>query len=131
MIFVDSSYWVALYNRRDDRHQDAGRLLQSFAHEALLTTNEVRGETWTFQRRRAGHTSAVQFLDALDASPRATVVRVSEPEQVDALAWLRTRSEREYSWVDATSFAVMRHRRVRDAFAFAGDFSAAGFIELR
>jgi predicted nucleic acid-binding protein len=33
--------------------------------------------------------------------------------------------------VDATSFATMRLLRVTDALAFDGDFSAAGFIEMR
>ena len=39
--------------------------------------------------------------------------------------------ERRYSFVDATSFALMRRRRITDALAFDGDFSAAGFVELR
>jgi predicted nucleic acid-binding protein len=33
--------------------------------------------------------------------------------------------------VDATSFFFMRTHRIRDALAFDGDFSAAGFGELR
>lgn len=32
--------------------------------------------------------------------------------------------------VDATSFAVMRRRRLREAFAFDGDYTA-GFVEVR
>jgi predicted nucleic acid-binding protein len=39
--------------------------------------------------------------------------------------------ERKYSFVDATSFALMRALRLREALAFDGDFSAAGFNELR
>jgi uncharacterized protein len=39
--------------------------------------------------------------------------------------------QRECSFVDATSFAVMRRRRIREALAFGGEFGAAGFIELR
>jgi predicted nucleic acid-binding protein len=39
--------------------------------------------------------------------------------------------EREYSFVDATSFAVMRSLRIREALAFDGDFAAAAFVELR
>jgi predicted nucleic acid-binding protein len=49
----------------------------------------------------------------------------------DALEWLRQHDEREYSFVDATSFALMRSLRIREAFAFDGDFAAAGFVELR
>ncbi len=40
-------------------------------------------------------------------------------------------AQREYSFVDATSFALMRRLRVREALAFDGDFSAAGYLELR
>jgi hypothetical protein len=29
------------------------------------------------------------------------------------------------------SFAMMRRRRMREALAFDGDFSAAGFVEVR
>ena len=131
MIFVDTSFWAALRNSRDGRHGEAVTLLDDHASASLVTTNHIRGETWTFLRRRAGHTSAVGFLDALDRSPRVQVATVPEGLERNALAWLRHHDEREYSFVDATSFAFMRARRVDSALAFDGDFSAAGFVELR
>ncbi len=131
MIIVDTSFWVALRNRRDDRHAEAVRLLERHAAMALVTTNHVRGETWTFLRRRVGHPAAVEFLDAVSTSPRLDVVTVTPDEEDDALAWLRRHDERPYSFVDATSFVVMRRRRISRALAFDGDFRAAGFEELR
>ncbi len=71
------------------------------------------------------------FLDVLDRSPRVRVVTASPEVEEDALRWLRRRDEREYSFVDATSFAAMRSLRIRRALAFDGDFAAAGFQELR
>jgi predicted nucleic acid-binding protein len=91
----------------------------------------VRGETWTFLRRRLGYPAAVGFLDSLSRSPRCEVTRVSPELDTQALTWLRQRDEREYSYVDATSFALMRQLRIDHALAFDGDFSAAGFVELR
>lgn len=131
MIFVDTSFWVALRNRRDGRHQDAGELLCRYAEHVLVTSNQIRGETWTYLRRRAGHAAAVAFLDALESSPRIQVIPVEENHENTALRWLRQHDEREYSFVDATSFALMRAHRLSDAFAFDSDFTAAGFIELR
>ncbi len=131
MIFVDTSFWVALRNRRDPHHTQAVGLLKKHADSRLVTSNHVRGETWTFLRRRMGHSSAVDFLDAVDRSERITVLRVEDDLEEKARAWLRRRDEREYSFVDSTSFAMMRSRGITQALAFDGDFAAAGFIELR
>jgi len=49
----------------------------------------------------------------------------------DALRWLRRQDERDYSYVDATSFATMRSMRIRRALAFDGDFASAGFQEVQ
>lgn len=129
MRFVDTSYWVALRLRRDDNHGMAVRLWAP--GQPILTTNQVVGETWTFLRRRDGHPSAVAFLDAVESASWLTVVHVEEQIEREALAWLRRHDERVYSSVDATSFAIMRRERIREALAFDGDFSAAGFVEAR
>lgn len=131
MTFVDTSFWVALNLTRDVHHADSVRLLEEHGGSSLVSTNHVRGETWTFLRRRAGHAVAVAFLNRLERSARVTIERVSEELEEQALRWLRRHDEREYSFVDATSFGVMRSLRIREALAFDGDFAAAGFVELR
>lgn len=102
--------------------------------EQLLTTNLVIGESWTLILRRDCHLAAVDFLDKLGiARQRGGLVihQVTPEQEAQAWVWLRRRDEREYSFVDATSFQVMRDRRMREALAFDQDFAAAGFIELR
>jgi uncharacterized protein len=131
VIFVDTSFWVAARLRNDARHAEAVSLLERRERERLVTTNHVRGETWTFLRRRRGHASAVAFLDTLQGTARAEVRFVDRELEADALSWLRQHGEREYSFVDATSFALMRKLGIREALAFDGDFAAAGFVELR
>ena len=129
MIFVDSSFWIALVRPEDARHAEAAALARAHVDAKLFTTNHVRGETWTFIRRRAGHRAATRFLDSVPAA--ADVIHVSKVEEEDALRWLRRHDEREYSFVDATSFVVMSSLKLRQALAFDGDFAAAGFVELR
>jgi predicted nucleic acid-binding protein len=131
LIFVDTSFWVAARMSRDQRHGDALDLLAARRDERLLTSNHVRGETWTFLRRRDGHRTAVAFLDMLTRSRRVEVVAVEHELEERALKWLRRHDERDYSLVDATSFALMQSLKVREALAFDGDFAAAGFVELR
>jgi predicted nucleic acid-binding protein len=106
-------------------------LLERYGRSRLLTSTDVRGETWTFLRRRYGHRIAVRFLDLLAAATNTRVAFVEAEVQDDALRWLRRHDERPYSYVDATSFALMRSLGIREALAFDGDFAAAGFVELR
>lgn len=104
------------------------------ATEQLLTTDPVVGETWTFLRRKDTHRTAVAFVDRVDAFvelSKVVVHRVTDEQIGAALAWLRRRDERGYSYVDATSFRVMRDRRLHEALAFDGDFVAAGFVEVQ
>jgi uncharacterized protein len=71
-------------------------------------------------------------LDTVDGPDRhVQVAQVPEELEAEALRWLRLHDEREYSFVDATSFAYMRARGIKEALAFDGDFAAAGFTELR
>ena len=116
--------------RRDRHHEDAVSLWRD-STEALLTTNYILGETWTFIRRRLGHDQVRDFVDRATSSRRLVIHRVDEATELDAWQWLRRHDERAYSFVDATSFAVMRRLRLLEALAFDGDFSAAGFVELR
>jgi predicted nucleic acid-binding protein len=127
VIFVDTSFWVALRNGRDDHHGEAVQLLDLHADAGLVTSNLVRGETWTFLRRRAGHASAVGFLDDLARSPRVRILTVTPEHEADALRWLRRHDERAYSFVDSTTFVLMRGLRIRSALAFDRDFEPAGF----
>lgn len=83
-------------------------------------------------RRKAWHAKAIEMLDILGGRDRyVEVIRVSEDLENEALNWLRQHDEREYSFVDATSFAYMRAKGINEALAFDGDFAAAGFTELR
>lgn len=132
MIFVDSSFLIAGIDERDPCHETALRLLDKVAGSSMVTTNHVRGETWTWLRRKRWHGLAVELLDGLaEKDGHIGVARVSEELEDEALDWLRRHDEREYSFVDATSFAYMRARRITEALAFDGDFAAAGFTELR
>lgn len=131
MIFVDTSFWIALAIDADRHHASASQLFADHAGVALATSSGVRGETWTFVRRRFGHRTAVALIDRLEQTPRLRVLSVGQDDEHDAWEWLRRHDEREYSFVDATSFALMRRLAIREAFAFDGDFAAAGFVELR
>jgi predicted nucleic acid-binding protein len=130
--FADSSFWIAEALPRDRRHGEAAQLAVHHSGARLVTSNLVIGETWTFLRRRTGYRFAVSWLDTTwSYAHRLRVERIDSDLEDKAWTWLRVHDERPYSFVDATSFALMRKLRISDALAFDGDFTAAGFVELR
>jgi predicted nucleic acid-binding protein len=131
VIFVDTSFWVALMLEPDQAHESATRLFLRHADTPLATSNLVCGETWTVVRRRFGHRAAVAVVDRLERTPRLQIVRVGRDDESGAWSWLRRHDEREYSFVDATSFAVMRRLAIHEALSFDGYFAAAGFVALQ
>jgi predicted nucleic acid-binding protein len=129
MIFVDTSFWAALGNATDSRH-DAARKLWSSKPRFVVTSNHVLGETWTLLNRRCGHRSA-NAAAAIRFSAVVRLEHITAELEEQAWEWLARHDEREYSFVDATSFALMRSKKIHNAYAFDGDFSAAGFLEMR
>ena len=130
MRFADTSFWAALILRRDRNHE-AARSLWALCDQQLLVTNHVLGEVWTFLRRRDGHPLARRARRLIQRSLAVELVHVPMDVEDEAWRWLDRHDERSYSFVDATSFAVMRRRGISEALAFDEDFSAAGFVELR
>jgi len=104
VIFVDTSFWVALRRHRDERHREAVTLTRAHAG-ALVTSNHVLGEPWTVLRRREGPAHAVETLDAVTHSRRVAVERIGRGTEREAWRWLALTLDR--------------------------DFAAAGFRELR
>ena len=130
MRFADTSFWIGLQVPQDSRHVDAVRLWRA-DRGPVRTSSLILGETWTWIRRKADHRAAVRFLERIGQSRRVSVAVVDETIDRQAWGWLRRHDERYYSYVDATSFAIMRRERITEALAFDGDFTAAGFVEVR
>ncbi len=133
VVFVDTSAFLAIKNRRDTLHKDALRLKRQMleAGKLLVTSDYVLDESYTIIRLRAGHGMAVEFGEELRAS-RLIRVEYLTPELIER-AWILFKrfEDKDFSFTDCTSFALMRQLQIRDALAFDGHFTQAGFVELR
>ncbi len=131
-IFVDTGAWYALQVPDDRWHGNAVACFRDLMHQgrSLVTSNLVVGETYTLLVRTHGNAAALRFVDTLDRSPR--LVRVHTDEDLDQEAWqiLRRFTDQDFSYVDGCSFAIMRQRRITEAFAFDHHFSTAGFTRI-
>lgn len=131
-IFVDTGAWFAAQVVGDDQHEPAARALRDLLSLpiGLVTTSHIVGETYTLLRVTRGHAACRRFLESLDQTTRLERIFVDHALERRAYALLERYRDHEFSFVDATSFVVMRGERIRHAFAFDAHFATAGFLRV-
>jgi len=128
-IFVDTSAWLALNDRNDQYHSEALSKLNIVTKQKieLITSEYVVDESITIIRYRVSHKAAVVFGDSLMNSTIVTVADITEEERFKAWILFKKYDDKELSFTDCASFALMNKLRLRKAFAFDDHFKQIGF----
>src|SRR5262245_39929002 len=128
-VFVDTSAFYAIFAPSDGKHREARQIFRALYTEAvaLVTTDLVLVESYILLHARTGRVGLLRFRTFVGNSAWLQTI-VATPEQ-PAEAWrlLEQRSDKEYSFVDATSFVMMRALGVERAFTFDDHFTQEGF----
>jgi len=126
-IFVDTSAYYALTDARDANHATAVATAQRLAREGcdLITTNFVADETHTLILNRLGRDLAERVLDRLSASS-TRILRVTERDETRAREIIHLNQDKDYSLVDAISFAVMERLHLCHAWTYDHHFTQFG-----
>jgi len=132
-VFVDTSAFVALVDRKDRNHTSAKRTLRALgkAGTSLVTSTDVADELITLTRMRLGHTVAVHAGEAVLRSRWCRMLDIDARTREAAWALFVRYDDHQFSFTDCTSFALMRALEVAEAFTFdRADFAAAGFTAI-
>jgi len=122
-VFLDTGAFLALAAVDDDYHTAAKPVYTGlFESKAqLLTSNFVLSETYTLIRSKVSHPAAVAFIKSFDQTG-IKALRISDAIEQTAKAIFLRYDDKDFSFVDCTSFALIDHQRVDHAFAFDGHF---------
>lgn len=126
-VFVDTSGFYASLNRRDAHHRDAARLFQRAQREQwfLFATNFVLAESHALILARMGRNRAWDFLHAI-VTGRTNVIRAEEVDERRAREIIEPYHDKDFSYCDALSFAVMERLDIQEAIAFDEHFRQYG-----
>jgi uncharacterized protein len=128
-VFIDTAAWYAFIDVDDADHLRSDRCFRRLTRQGqpLATSNHVVSETYTLCRRRLGARLAREFLRRLHISGATQRIFVQEAWEQEAEALLVQYEDQDFSYVDATSFVVMRRTGLREAFIFDHHFQILGF----
>jgi uncharacterized protein len=131
-VFVDTSAFVALRNESEAEHAPAREALSSLIESGatLFTSNYVFAETYTALLVRVGREEAVEWGRRFRASEAIELVRLEHDVEDDAWKILESHRDKRWSYVDATSFALIERDGGGEAFAFDAHFVQRGLRVL-
>jgi uncharacterized protein len=130
-VFLDSSGFLALVNPRDTYHEQAHAAWTTLTEEGwhTFTTNFVVAETHALFLTRLGHNHATAFLQRI-LQGSTTIVRVSQRDEQQAQAIIFRYRDKNFSYTDASSFAVMERLRIGPAYTFDANFAQYGLAMI-
>ena len=129
-LFADSSFYVALLNRRDARHAQA-RAIAAAARRRILVTEFVLLETgnalgaWPQARWEF-----LALVRRLRESPSTHIVPATSDLLQQGLDLYGERDDKLWSVTDCISFVVMRQHGLTEALTADHHFEQAGFTVL-
>lgn len=131
-VFIDTGAFVALRNRSEREHEQARETLRQLIVERaqLFTSNYVFAETYTALLVRLGRNEAIQWGARFRAGETIELVRADQEIEERAWSILESHADKDWSYVDATSFALIERERLTSAFAFDRHFAQRGLNVL-
>lgn len=129
MIFVDTSYLLALLNRRDELHARA-QAWAAVVSESLLVTEYVLWEMTNGLSMPVDRPKAHMAIEAIRGHADWELIPASPDLWEAGLQLHRERQDKEWSLTDCISFCVMSGRGIQSALTFDHHFQQAGFTAL-
>ncbi len=128
-VFADTSFFAAILNDRDSLHaiaQDAA----TRHTEPGLTTEFVLLEVANFCTQGDRRAVFASFLANLRRSPEIEIVPATHDLFERGLSLFNSRSDKDWSLTDCTSFVVMQEHGSTHALTSDHHFEQAGFVAL-
>jgi len=132
-IFVDTGAFIALTDSDDENHEKAKSFYNDVKGKGtkLVTTNFIICETMNYLSAKVSHDVAVVFRENLKKSGRIEIVNIAPPIEDSAFTIFKQYADKDFSFTDCTSFAIMKSLKLNRAFAFDRHFEQYdNFIRL-
>ena len=131
-VLIDSSAFLSLEDPNERSHVECREALADLVAQKarLLTTNFVFDEAYTLILTRLGRDRAVTWGERFRAGRLVRAVRVDPDHEEQAWQLILAFADKEFSYTDATSFAVAASLDVTHALSLDRHFHQYGRFEV-
>jgi len=127
---VDTGAFFTLKVDSDVNHRRANRFLPRILDSEfgrMITTDYVIDELVTLTRIKVNQAAAVKLYESIMNSSSIEVVSATTALKSKAFEIFRNHPDKEYSFTDCVSFALMSSLDIQDVFAFDAHFTHFSF----
>ena len=128
-IFIDTSYFLALVNKRDKYHQ-AATTVAAQIEPPFITSNAVLLELGNALARPPHRRLGIHALRQIYADAQIEIVYLDEKLLAETIRLYQARPDKAWGLIDCASFVIMQQRDLREALTADKHFEQAGFKRL-
>ena len=128
-LFLDSSYVIALVNKKDQRHKQALEMARGLGACPLVTTDAILLEVGN-SLARSFKAEAIAVIEEFLFSDEVRIVAVDTALFQKGFDLYKSYQDKSWGLVDCISFIVMREAGITDALTTDRHFEQAGFNAL-
>ena len=128
-IFIDTSYFLALVNKRDKYHQ-AAKAAAAQVVPPFITSDAVLLELGNALARPPHRRLAIRALQQIWADPQIEIVILDRELLAETITFYQARPDKAWGLTDCASFVIMQQRGLHEALTADKHFEQAGFKRL-
>jgi len=125
MIFVDSSYYIAIVDKRDQWHGKALKLSNHIENNSIVVSSFIISEIMTEVGRRKGGKAAYNLYNYF--TDNCKIIHIDKHILVESMD-IFLKYDGTLSLADAASIVIMNNMKINRIVSFDSDFDKVDFI---
>ena|SRR5260370_2364612 len=133
-LFIDTSGWAGSLCPQDEFYSAFSGFIQRAKRDRrrFITTNYIIAELVPLlsSRYHLPRKDVIELVNTVKTYTRTEIIHINQALDSDAWKHLETRSDKNWSLVDASSFVVMKQLDIVQALTGDHHFEQAGFVQV-
>jgi predicted nucleic acid-binding protein len=119
-VFVDSNYFIALFNTSDALHSEATSIAESMVDQnvRLYISNYIMIEVLTVLSQRVGKRAATLAIDSLSNDEQIKTIHITKELHQQSLDIFRSMEPKNVSLVDCSILAILDYVNIKQLLTF-------------
>lgn len=130
IVFVDTGAFFSVLSRNDTFHEKSIKLWALLDESQLITSEFILIEAATLIRVKIGSKESIAFINKIENGTDIDIITINKDLKDNGWIYFKKFSDKTYSYIDCTSYYIMKKNNITKVFGFDEHFTQMGFSLL-